>query len=303
MIIRRFDENPIIRPHMDGRMGTNINGPSLIKVPDWVASPLGRYYLYFGDHRGTYIRLAYADALEGSWRIHPPGALDLADSYCVRHLASPDVHVDEGSRQFIMYYHGPVAGRGQLSRAATSRDGIHYTARDVIVGGAYLRAWRWESQWYGMTMGGHLLRSRNGLAAFERGPRLGPDDMRHLAVAVRGRDLHVFYTNAFACPERILHAVVGMEGDWSQWRAGEPEMVLEPHEEYEGASLPLVPSDRGPAPGPVRQLRDPAIYEEDGRTYLLYAVAGESGIGIAEIEAWKGQHESSQMTYLVAKSA
>jgi hypothetical protein len=33
----------------------------------------------------------------------------------------------------------------------------------------------------------------------------------------------------------------------------------------------------------VNQLRDPAIFEEDGRTYLLYAVAGESGIAIAEL--------------------
>jgi hypothetical protein len=31
-------------------------------------------------------------------------------------------------------------------------------------------------------------------------------------------------------------------------------------------------------------LRDPAIFEDaDGRVYLLYSVAGESGIGIAEL--------------------
>jgi hypothetical protein len=34
----------------------------------------------------------------------------------------------------------------------------------------------------------------------------------------------------------------------------------------------------------VNQLRDPAVYEESGRTYLLYAVAGESGSGIAIAE-------------------
>ena len=33
----------------------------------------------------------------------------------------------------------------------------------------------------------------------------------------------------------------------------------------------------------LNQLRDPAIFEEDGRIYLLYAVAGESGIAIAEV--------------------
>jgi hypothetical protein len=35
--------------------------------------------------------------------------------------------------------------------------------------------------------------------------------------------------------------------------------------------------------GAVNQLRDPAIYEEGGRVYLLYAVKGEGGIGIAEL--------------------
>ena len=33
----------------------------------------------------------------------------------------------------------------------------------------------------------------------------------------------------------------------------------------------------------ARQLRDPCVYEEDGRTYLLYSGGGESGIGIAEV--------------------
>jgi hypothetical protein len=33
----------------------------------------------------------------------------------------------------------------------------------------------------------------------------------------------------------------------------------------------------------VRQLRDPAIFREDGKTYLLYSIAGESGIAVAEL--------------------
>ena len=33
----------------------------------------------------------------------------------------------------------------------------------------------------------------------------------------------------------------------------------------------------------VRQLRDPYIYKDGGKTYLLYAVAGETGIAIAEV--------------------
>ena len=33
----------------------------------------------------------------------------------------------------------------------------------------------------------------------------------------------------------------------------------------------------------VNQLRDPAVYEEGHDVYLLYAVAGESGVGIARV--------------------
>ena len=64
-----------------------------------------------------------------------------------------------------------------------------------------------------------------------------------------------------------------------------PEILLEPETDYEGARLPLIPSVNGAALGPVRQLRDPAIFEEDGKRYLLYAVAGEQGIAIGEIMA------------------
>ena len=68
-----------------------------------------------------------------------------------------------------------------------------------------------------------------------------------------------------------------------EWRESEPALVLEPEMEYEGALLPLEPSLRGLTEVSVRQLRDPAIYEEDGDTYLLYSVAGEDGIAIARL--------------------
>jgi hypothetical protein len=38
----------------------------------------------------------------------------------------------------------------------------------------------------------------------------------------------------------------------------------------------------------VNQLRDPAIHEEAGVTYLLYAVGGESGIAITRLEFTPG---------------
>ena len=68
--VKRFKNNPIIYPNMDESLGINIAGPSLIRVPNWIKNPLGRYYLYFSAHKGDYIRLAYADQLEGPWQIY-----------------------------------------------------------------------------------------------------------------------------------------------------------------------------------------------------------------------------------------
>ena len=39
--VTRLGNGPIITPGMDARMGGNIQGPPLIKVPDWVENPLG----------------------------------------------------------------------------------------------------------------------------------------------------------------------------------------------------------------------------------------------------------------------
>ena len=87
----------------------NINGPSLLKVPDWISHPLGRYYLYFAHHEGQFIRLAYSDNLLGDWKIYEAGTLQLEQTACLGHIASPDVHIAPDTREILMYFHGPVA--------------------------------------------------------------------------------------------------------------------------------------------------------------------------------------------------
>ena len=57
---------------------------------------------------------------------------------------------------------------------------------------------------------------------------------------------------------------------------------------HDGADEPLVASQRGAVNHPVNQLRDPCVFEDEGRTFLFYAVAGESGIGVAELIAGSG---------------
>ena len=95
-IVKRVGDSPIIFPELDSSIGTNIQGPSAIRVPDWVENPLGNYYLYFADHKGSYIRLAYANQVEGPWRIHKPGALRIKESFF---LTKPPLVSEEQAKQ------------------------------------------------------------------------------------------------------------------------------------------------------------------------------------------------------------
>lgn len=289
MRVERFAANPIVRPDMDARMGDNVNGPSLIRVPDWVRNPLGRYYLYFAHHDGHYIRLACADRLEGPWRTHEPGVLSLEESGFAGHVASPDVHVDHDQRRIRMYFHGSevpsgVPGADQYTRVALSSDGLHFEASVERLGRPYFRVFAWGGYTYALGMPGVFYRSRDGLTAFEQGPTLFASTQRHTALKLDGSVLSVFYTDVGNDPESILLATIDLSPDWLQWKESKAITVLQPERDYEGVNAARGPSVRGLVHGPVRQLRDPAIYREDGRTYLLYSVAGENGIAIAELK-------------------
>ncbi len=299
--ITRLGDGPIIAPAMDARMGSNIQGPSLIRVPDWVENPLGQYYLYFADHRGEYIRMAYADTVTGPWTVYTPGTLTLENSYfpttcppCSQtsgredaplyaHIASPDVHVREDLRQIVMYLHGRDVGQ-QLTRLALSNDGIHFQGEPEVLGRPYFRVIEHGDYYYALAMPGVFYRSRDGLTDFEEGPQFFNADMRHSALLIRDNTLYVFWTQAGHAPERILLTTIEMTGDWHDWQPSELVEVLRPERDWEGALLPIAASARGHIDERVNQLRDPAIFEEDGQVYLLYSVAGESGIAIAQIE-------------------
>src|SRR3954471_3174310 len=128
----RIGEGPILRPDMmpkdDGVWSGNLNFPCVVRVPEWVERPLGRYYLYFSAHHGSYIRLAYADQVTGPWKIHESGTLRLepvekvndAEKSPQRHVASPDVHFDEATKQVRLYFHYNLPKLGHRSSVAFS---------------------------------------------------------------------------------------------------------------------------------------------------------------------------------------
>lgn len=299
MQVNRLLDRPIITPDMDERIGTNINGPSLIRVPEWLPNPLGRFYLYFAHHQGGYIRLAYAEEVTGPWAIYTPGTLHLDQTCCHGHIASPDVHVDEANQRLIMYFHGPyltqdeiardslaqrhpVTG-GQRSFVATSTNGINFRPSHEVLGSSYFRVFEWRGMTYALGMPGIFFRSRDGLSNFKKGPTLFKDNMRHAALLLRNDRLYVFCTEAGACPEHILVSQIELDTEWMEWSASDPMSLLFPEKDYEGGNLPLKPSARGAIHEPVHQLRDPSVFEEKGRTFLLYSVAGEQGIALAEL--------------------
>ena len=310
-IARRLCDEPIVSATSDPSIGVNIQGPSPIRIPDWIEDPLGKYYLYFADHKGRYIRLAYADRIEGPWSIHAPGSLHLRDShfpteppppsgevltstsmklphsshkeFSTPHIASPDVLIDNDNRRIVMYFHGLESYGRQLSRVATSKNGIDFEAYPETIGSTYLRAFTYENELYAMTMPGQFFRSCDGFMDFKPGPKLFNPNMRHSALLVRNDTLHVFWTQVKDAPERILVSTIDLKEPFDYWNESDSYELLRPERKWEGAMEPIEPSIRSVAYGLVCQLRDPAILVDDDQTYLFYAAGGESCIGVASL--------------------
>ena len=239
----RLAQNPLITVASSPSLGDNVNGPSIIRAPSWIPHPLGRYYAYFGHHKGQFIRLAYADAIAGPWKVYEPGVEPVAETAFYRpqpdppggpvdqfytHVASPEIYVDEARRRLVMWTHGwwtdkqrwPVGaaearawarehGYGQFTQSSESTDGLHFTLHPAMTKVSYLRVFPYDGYLYGMARLGQVLRSKDPLASFEVGPNpfdAGPyaGRVRHVATLLRGRTLLVFFTGIGDAPERVM---------------------------------------------------------------------------------------------------
>lgn len=173
----------------------NLNGPSCVRLPSWLAAgdrvdPTAEYYLYFADHSGDYIRMAWAPALEGPWTgYNMSSSLDLIDRGVLSlgsdgiispgnqievngHIASPQVFVDDVNQQFLMYYHGPTdhngVDRGQSTLAAISPYGLNfnmpgadggvtnYGTIPVILGESYFKVFQQAGNFYAFSNTGDI---------------------------------------------------------------------------------------------------------------------------------------------------
>lgn len=318
----RAPQNPLITVRSSPTLGGNVNGPTVIRVPDWIDHPLGRYYMYFANHMGDFIRLAYADNPLGPWHIHEPGVLHVRDTAFYRpqpdptetladfytHVASPEIYVDAARKRIVLWSHGwwtngerwpadPQAARrwanekryGQFTQAAESTDGLHFEVRPPITRTSYLRVFQHDGFFYAVSRLGALSRSRDPLATFEAGPNPFRDSrfasrVRHVALLKRGGRLYIFFTAIGDAPEQVRVSTIDLAGDWATWRVSSAADVLQPEAPYECVDLPNAPSQGGDIDVPARQLRDPFVFEENGRLLLYYSVCGEQGIAAATLD-------------------
>jgi hypothetical protein len=247
--------------------------------------------MYFAHHHGRYIRLAYADTPEGPWHIYEPGTLHLDQVERFEgHIASPDVHSDDENQRIVMYFHGPTRdGPGQGTAVAFSTNGIDFEPEDRTLGLPYFRVFRWNGALYAAAEGrggvGAICEGEDWAGPFHLEREIKGVGMRHGAVLVRGNTLYWFYSRRGDAPERIFMLEVQLERESRDQGIPTPCEVMRPEAAYEGAELGIRPSKSGRAFQPVHQLRDPAIFEEDGKVYLYYSIAGEQGVAGAEIRS------------------
>lgn len=310
LAVRRIGEGPILHPGLCPSIGDNLNGPTLLRAPDWAGAP-APWLLYFGHHEGRFIRLALAERPEGPWRVHrsarggePRGVLHLAETWFAQtqpdapqpdwavargvnglypHISSPEVWVDPAARRFTMLFHGMDVRGTQVTARASSPNGLDWTVEPAPVSDTtYLRAFRHGGRDYAIARLGEIQamgadgRYGAGIFPFER-------RHRHAGVLVRGDRLHVFWTRIGDAPEAILHSTIDLSAPFEAWRVEGARRVLAPERDWEGAGLPVVPTPVGTAAGPENGLRDPYLVADGDRLLMVYAGAGESVLGLAEL--------------------
>ena len=173
-----------------------------------------------------------------------------------------------------------------------SQNGLHFEAQPTISREIYLRIFQHNGMFYAISRLGQLLCASGPLQEFKVGgnPFEGTrfsNSVRHIGLLKEGDVLHVFFSAIGDAPESILYTTINLTGDWTAWKIGEIQQVLTPEASYECPDLPDEPSAIGAIDHPVRQVRDPAVFEEDGKIYLFYTFCGEQGVAGAEVKILK----------------
>jgi hypothetical protein len=291
--VERSARNPLITPATHPGISNNITMPSVLRVPPALAATMGgdSYWMYFAAHDGRYIRLAHAAAPEGPWITYAPGSLkDTEVAPFSDTISSPDVMVLPSQKVRMYFSTDKYPGSTeQWSGVAESSDGVTFTlASTQNIAKYYMRVFGWGGKQYALQKGwstapAELGESPNGVDRFAFIKTLTGGSIRHMGIHLDGSTLLIFYSVIGDAPERILLSTMRLDqGAPASWELSPPIEVLRSTTAYEGVNFPMTPSVKGPATN-VHQLRDPYVFVDNGKTYLYYGIAGESGIAVAEV--------------------
>ena len=279
---------------------SSINGPSMVYVPPETPNRLAKYYLYFADHGGDHIRMAYADAPTGPFTLYRPnrGVMSLqgANTFPVgsdrvrrlsstvgvgHHIASPDVTRGRGGGRFNMLYHGHrytrEGGRwrkgGQFTFAAFSRTGLDFNQGQYgsTLGGPYLREFSYNGEKYGMLGNGTQRRPQDRERPYASGAWTKVAYNRDLEDSLErrtGRDVNQ------------RHGAIKVEGNRMSWwytaKGEAPERIYE-------ASVRLEPDwTRWEVLG-VREVLRPRYDYEGANRPLVPSRSGRPKVGNGDI--------------------
>lgn len=107
--------------------------PSVFHASEYLAKPLGNWYLYYSPHEGHGgIALAYSDSLRGPWIEYPGNPIiqsNWPDHYSVSHVASPDAVWNPRENRVFVYFHG----ENDTTRFAISMDGLSFDYGGIAV--------------------------------------------------------------------------------------------------------------------------------------------------------------------------
>lgn len=280
----------------DGGRLAGCNGPSLVRVPSWLASDF-THLLYYGHHMGFAIRaLGSRAGVRGPWEdigevLRAP-ALDAPRAGAqarLKHISSPHVTADHQQRVLRMHFHGEkVRFRLQSGKScwqgtmeAHSADGLAFSVPaesprpPPAIGCFYLRTFEHDGMEYAV-----MKRDNDGISLvrrplhsppterFSEGQLLLPGARHASVVRAPGGQLLVFWTNIGRCGycDRALGR--GVVPNEHTWAPDAPERIL---------AAPIVgtrwPSWRVGAPQTVLE---PELELEGGRLQLSRSVSGEA---------------------------
>ena len=116
--VTRFATNPLVTVKSSSTLGGNVNGPTVIRVPDWVERPLGRYYM--GHLTGWISSIRFDNPADAAY--FKPFAVEGARSVQRRFSFTPEVQRAECLQNIVLWagaraLYDPMHADGTLSAA------------------------------------------------------------------------------------------------------------------------------------------------------------------------------------------